>query len=141
MKSLKVELPPELVPPKRSKYRNVPTLYNGVRYQSKAEAERAEYLDRMVALSAIDFWVPQPKFRLGVPENLYVGDFLVIAAGVSLLFKMENRAECWVEEVKGRETAKFKRDRRLWKSYGPCDLRIIRKGGVVDIIPGGKGKA
>jgi hypothetical protein len=116
IKSLGVRLPAS-VAPKRSKYRNVPTTYNGVRYASRGEAQRAEWLDMQVGLGNVLFWVGQPKFRLGCPENVYVADFLVVT-----------RAGVYVEDVKGAETAKFKRDKKLWKAYGPCELVIVRGG-------------
>jgi hypothetical protein len=109
-----------------SKYRAVPTVYNGVRYASKAEAERAKALDGMVAAGRIREFVRQPVFRLGCPENVYRADFLVI-----------DDDEAWVEDVKGHETAKFKRDVKLWRAYGRLDLYIIKKGKVSKIIEGG----
>ncbi len=106
----------------QSKYRNVRTEYNGVAYASKAEATRAYELDLMVKADRIAWWIGQPKFRLGCPENVYVADALVIGYG-----------ELWVEDVKGVMTAKFRRDVKLWRSYGPCELRVI-KGKKSEII-------
>jgi hypothetical protein len=111
--------------PKRSKYRNVPTVYEGVRYASKAEARRAEELDIQRLAGEIRLWIGQPKFRLGCPENVYVPDFFVV-----------DREGWHAEDVKGSETAKFRRDRRLWAKYGPCDLWVIRGRGV-EVIKGG----
>lgn len=108
----------------RSKYNNVRTEYNGVMYASKAEALRAYELDLMVKADRIAWWIGQPRFRLGCPENVYVADSLVIGYG-----------ELWVEDVKGRETAKFRRDKRLWAKYGPCELRIVRGRKVESIMP------
>jgi hypothetical protein len=96
---------------KPSKYQAVPTIYNGVRYASKAEAYRAEQLDNNLC---VRFWLGQPRFRLGCPENVYIADFLVVGAYA-----------VWVEDVKGHMTDKFKRDLKLWAQYGPCDLHII----------------
>ena len=110
-------------PRAKSKYRNSITTYNGVKYRSKAEALRARDLDLDVAGGLIRFWLGQPKFRLGVPENVYVADFLVIALH-----------DAWVEDVKGVETDKFRRDKRLWLAYGPCPLRVLRRGRVVEVI-------
>lgn len=111
------------VPAPRSKYRNISTVYNGVKYSSKAEAVRAAALDADAAAGLVRFWVAQPKFRLGVPENVYVADFLVVGL-----------AAAWVEDTKGCETAKFRRDKKLWASYGPCPLKILRRGKVVEVI-------
>ena len=65
----------------RNKYGARPTAYGGVRYDSKAEAGRAEMLDLMAGTGVIDWWIGQPVFRLGCPENLYRADFLVVARG------------------------------------------------------------
>jgi hypothetical protein len=110
------------LPSSRNKYGATPTVYNGVRYDSKSEAARAALLDRNVEDGHALFWVGQPKFRLGVPENVYRADFLVVTPhGVH------------VEDVKGHETPKFKRDRKLWASYGPCELWVVR-GNKIEVI-------
>lgn len=109
----------------RSKYRAEPTVYGGVRYASKAEASHASGLDLEVLAGRVRFWIGQPKFRLGVALNVYVADFLVVY--------IDGRVEA--HDVKGVETAKFRRDRKLWATYGPCPLRII--GRRAEVIPGG----
>lgn len=112
--------------PRRNKYRAVPTVHAGVRYDSKAEAERAAVLDQLQASGEILWWLGQPKFRLGCPENVYKSDFLVITpSGVH------------VEDTKGVETPKFRRDKNLWAAYGPCELHVIKRGKVVEVIEGG----
>ena len=109
---------------KGNKYNAVRTEYNGVSYASKAEARHAEQLDAEVASGITLWWLNQPKFRLGVPENVYVADALVVRPeGVH------------VRDVKGVMTAKFTRDCKLWRKYGPCSLWVIR-GGKIDIVPG-----
>lgn len=133
VKSLGIKIPGEAPAapggsPKRNKYGAKPTTYGGIRYASKAEAERAKYLDSLAPAGV--WYVRQPVFRLGCPENKYVADFLVVSGpggGVH------------VEDVKGQETSKFARDKRLWAAYGPCELRIIRGGKMVQVIhPKGK---
>lgn len=113
------------VKPKRSKYGNVRTEHNGVVYDSKAEAARAKELDEMAAGGLIAFWVAHPKFRLGCPENVYVADALVVGL---------DGLGTWVEDVKGKRTAKFNRDVKLWRKYGPCNLKIIERGQVAEIV-------
>lgn len=103
----------------RSKYRNVPTEYNGRRFSSLAEALRAQALDLLITAGEIDCWIPQVPFTLGVPENRYVADFLVIPT----------QGRPWVEDVKGTQTAKFRRDKKLWAAYGPIPLRILAHHG------------
>lgn len=114
---------------RRTKYGAVRTTYGGVRYHSKAEALRAERLDHDRSVGLIRFWVGQPTFRLGCPENVYRSDFLVVGL-----------ADVWVEDVKGKETPKFLHDKRLWSRYGPCELRILRNGKVVEAIMPGRTK-
>ena len=98
--------------------------YNGVLYASKAEAIRAQELDLLVRADTVQFWIAQPLFRLGCPENTYRPDFLIIP--------IEDYGAAnypWVEDVKGFETQSFKRHKRLWKAYGPCELRILKRKG------------
>lgn len=108
---------PPRIPGRRSKYKAKPVVYGGVRYASKAEGARAVHLDMLVRTGKIGWWIGQPKFRLGCPENIYVADFLVVGTDGRVLR---------VEDVKGMETQKFKRDRRLWKRYGPCRLWVVK---------------
>lgn len=120
---------------RRPKYRNKRTEYNGVNYASKAEAARAEWLNSNNSVaSGTEMWIPQPKFRLGCPENVYVADFFVVT------YDMDNGLDYHVEDVKGPETPKFKRDKKLWAKYGPCELHIVKRKGKrwdVEIVPGG----
>ena len=53
-------------------------------------------------------------------------------------YSMEGEEKVWAEDVKGVETPAFRKNKRLWKSYGPCPLRIIRGGKVVETIEGAK---
>lgn len=111
--------------PKRSKYRAVPTVYNGVRYASKAEAGWAENFDREHGedgCGAGCWHIRQPRFTLGVPENVYVPDFLVVEYGIA--------ANVYAVDVKGMETPKFRRDCKLWARYGPCPLHIVKAKGA-----------
>lgn len=103
-------------PAARSKYRSVRTEYAGVLFDSKAEARRAAELDLLVKAGHVRFWIGQPKFRLGCPENVYRPDFLVVAGNGSV----------YVEDVKGVDTPKFRRDLKLWRAYGPCPLHVVR---------------
>jgi len=113
--------------PKRNKFGAVRTEYNGVNYDSKAEAERAGTLDAMQASGRILWWHPKPgTFRLGCPLNVYRPDFLVVG-----------HESVHVEDVKGVMTSKFKRDAKLWAAYGPCDLHVIFGSNVQVITPKG----
>ena len=117
--------------PKRSKYHAVPTAYAGVRYASKAEAARAEWLDAEKAAGRVLWWIGQPTFRLGCAENVYRPDFLVAWCG-----SPTNRMFCSIraEDVKGKRTAKLNRDVRLWRAYAPLPLWVIERGKLVEIV-------
>ena len=98
--------------------------YNGVLYASKAESIRAQELDLLIRSGDVKFWIGQPLFRLGCAENTYRPDFLIIPN------EDYGAANCpWVEDVKGFETQSFKRHKRLWKAYGPCELRVLKRKG------------
>lgn len=121
-----------MAPTKRSKYRNTPTIYNGRKYHSKAEATRAERLDYEKASGLIRDWTPQPRFTLGVPENVYIADFEVI--GID--------GKMWAEDVKGVRTARFSHNVRLWRAYGAMPLKVICRGKTVEVIePAAKDQA
>jgi hypothetical protein len=107
-----------------NKMNAVATMYNGVRYASKAEAAYAAKLDQLQDAGEVLCWLGQPKFHLGVPENVYRPDFLVYSRDKSLV----------AIEVKGHETAAYKRNVRLWKNYGEIPLWIVKRGKVDEII-------
>ena len=131
-KSLGIKLPEGMTtlppPAKRNKYGAVPTVYGGFRYASKAEASRAKELDDLHHVGLR--YIRQPRFNLGCPENVYVADFLVWGFAA-------NGGDVHVEDVKGRETPKFARDKKLWRAYGPCQLWIIKSKGKNEYINGG----
>jgi hypothetical protein len=120
-----VALPAAEAPAKRSKYGAIRTEYDGVLYDSKAEAAYALMLDDELRAGLIAGWTRQVRFHLGCPENCYVVDFLVFGL---------DGCGVWAVDVKGVETAKFRKDRRLWLRYGPCNLKLVKKGLVDEII-------
>ncbi len=101
---------------KPRKFRNVPTRYNGVRYDSIAEADYAALLDIWMIGEHILGWLRQVTFQLG-PDFKARVDFLVI----------DNDMRCVAHEVKGHETKQFKTVRRLWPKYAPCNLVIAKR--------------
>lgn len=93
--------------------------WQGRTYDSKAEMEYAKALDLLRQAGEVIEYIEQPRCWLGVPENIYVPDFFVVEP-----------TQCYYVDVKGMETAPFKRNKKLWKSYGRHPLRIVkRKGG------------
>lgn len=103
--------------PTEHKYKAAPTIYNGVRYDSKAEAERAKELDLLKRAGDIHDWKGQVHFILG--DINYRADFLILGTD----------GEIWIEDVKGMETDRFRIVRKLWKKYGPLPLHILKRKG------------
>lgn len=105
----------------RSKYRNVPTTVDGIRFASKAEAKRYGELKLLAKGRKISGLELQPRFELlvdGKAVSTYVGDFLYREAG-------SNRKV--VEDVKGVQTDAFKIKWALAKALLPdIDWRIVK---------------
>lgn len=93
--------------------------WNHKTYDSKAECEYAQVLDMMQRAGDIIAYYEQVKVELGVRENVYRVDFLVVP----------NEGMPHFVDVKGVETAKFKRDCKLWRSYGRLDLVVVKRTG------------
>lgn len=89
----------------------------------------AQELDILRQNGEITIVVEQPLFRLGVPENTYHADFLVIYKDGSVE----------AVDVKGVETTAFKRTKKLWESYGAIPLKIVKRFGgnfrTVEVLP------
>lgn len=103
------------------------TEYNGVVYDSKAEAERAAVLDLLQISGTVDWWLRQVPVDIGDPgvDLPYRVDFLVCAAG-----------RVYAEEVCGIITRQKQRRIKQWEKRGPFPLHIIR-GKIVEVIEGG----
>lgn len=112
-----------------TKYRNVPTVYKGRRYHSKAEANYAAHLDLMKKArnkEKVLRWEPQVRIPLyawdgnvGVSLNVgfYVADFYVTYS--------DTRHE--VHEVKGVETALWKLKQKIIRAnYPNLVLKVIK---------------
>jgi hypothetical protein len=92
---------------KKSKYNNVPTTYNGKRYQSKLEADYAAQLDMMKRAGEVNYWLGQVPFALegGV---IYKADFLILFA--------DGHYEVW--DSKGKRTAEFIiKKKQMWSMH------------------------
>lgn len=98
-------------PGKRSKYRNIPTVVDGVRFASKAEAKRDGELQLLERAGEIKFLCRQPSFRLMVNGQkicTYVGDWSYCENGKRV-----------VEDRKGVKTPAFKIKWRLCQALFP----------------------
>ena len=106
----------------KSKYRNVPTVIDGLRFSSKAEAARYSELKLLQATNQVRWFIRQPRFDLG-NGIVYVADFLVVWNADETTF---SDTRVTVEDVKGVETDVFKLKRKLFEAqYG--ELTLITK--------------
>ena len=102
--------------PRASKYGNVPTLVDGRRFDSKAEANRYRELCLLERAGTISDLECQPRYVLGTGKRppVYVGDFAYIEDGKPIC-----------EDVKGVQTAVFKLKAKLFRErYPDIELRI-----------------
>lgn len=111
--------------PRKQKYNAKKTVYRGKNYDSKAEAAYARQLDNLKDVGAVHLWLRQTSFDLG-EDTRYRADFLVI----------ETTGEFYAVDIKGMETASWKKTKRLWKKYGEMPLRVIKNGKVSEVING-----
>ncbi len=93
--------------------------HNGRTYASKAEMMYAINLYFQQDHGIILDFVEQPRLWLGVPLNKYVPDFLVIPRDERPFYV----------DVKGIETAAFKKNKKLWAAYGYLDLHVVKRKG------------
>lgn len=103
----------------RNKYRvSAPSerTYRGKTYDSKAERDYAAGVWALLGTEYLEI-VEQPRLFLGVRENVYVPDFLLIPAA----------GEAHYVDVKGAETQKFAKDKRLYLEYGRLPLVIVAR--------------
>lgn len=107
------------------KYKNVPTIIDGIRFPSKAEAARYQELKLRVKAKQIGRLKLHPRFKLIVHGTLictYVADSEYIEDGGLV-----------VEDVKGVETQAFKIKATLFKALFPgYKFRLIKRGKVID---------
>lgn len=97
--------------PKKSKYKAVPTVVDGVRFASKSEAARDAELQLLERAGTITGLTRQPRFKLevnGAPICTYVGDWRYQEHGLDI-----------VEDRKGALTPAFKIKWALAKALHP----------------------
>lgn len=121
-------------PFKKHKFNAKPFEYNGRKYPSTAQAERAMALDGMIETGDIYYYLEEVKFPLGEDDSLRV-DFLVFAPDIGLVGNCPYIVHA--EDVKGAETKDFLRKKKLWAKYGPFPLHVI-KGKKTEIVEGAK---
>ena len=113
-------------PKRRHKYNAQPTDIDGIRFDSKREAQRYQELQMLAAAGEIHALQLQPRFELqpafedsqGKRHRAihYVADFQYVENGRVI-----------VEDTKGMETAVFKLKRKLFLfTYPDVELRIVK---------------
>lgn len=96
----------------KSKFNNIKKVIDGIKFDSQLEA--AYYLElQRLKVKIIEF---QPKVRLTDANILYKPDFLIVEDGQKVYI-----------DVKGMQTPVFNIKKRLWKSYGPGRLILVKK--------------
>lgn len=93
---------------KRSKYRAIPTVVNGIRFASKLEAKRYTELRALEATGEIHNLSLQPKYKLHAGRNLapigeYRGDFHYYTRATNT-----KRGESVLEDCKGFKTPLYR---------------------------------
>lgn len=112
---------------RKSKYRAVPTVVNGIKFSSKAEARRWQDLLLLVRAGLITHVARQQALELAPsvripgekrarPAIRYICDFAY----------MDLRTNTWVwEDVKGFETRVFRLKQHLVKHLHGIDVRVV----------------
>ena len=98
-----------------AKYRNKRTVYNGVTYDSKHEANYAFILDEQLKAGEILWWCRQPEFILSGGIK-YRPDFIICWAG----------GEVDVIDVKGFKTKEYKLKKRLVESQYKVEIKEVK---------------
>jgi hypothetical protein len=104
----------------KSKYRNTKTEVDGIKFDSKAEADRYRELKILLKAGEIGMLELQKEYELnpgGTHSVKYVADFVYTTKeGVKI-----------VEDVKGFVTAVYRRKRRLMKKVHGITIIEIKK--------------
>lgn len=109
---------------RQSKYRAVPTVVDGIRFASKAEARRYAELRLLEKAGHIRKIECQPRFKLTIhnqPICTYVADFRYEE-------KSQVNGTWWwrVEDVKGVKTPVYKLKAKLMKALHGIEIREIQ---------------
>ncbi len=118
---------------RQSKYRAVPTVVHGFRFDSKKEAARYQELLLLGAAGALRNLELQPRFPLkvdGVTVATYVADFRYDEAMQTLGPAPEyaDRGVVWrdvVEDVKGMKTPMYRLKKKLAEALHGIQIREV----------------
>jgi len=97
----------------RSKYGNIRTEVNGIKFASKKEAGRYMELAMLQKAGYVDWFICQPRFNL--PGGIkYYADFLVV---------WKDR-QTGIEDVKGYDTRVSKMKRKMVEDLYPITIEL-----------------
>lgn len=108
----------------RPKYGNKKTVVNGIKFDSKWEAERYLYIKSLERAGRVK------DLELQVRFNLIVNDQKICAYIADFRYKREDKDGEWheiVEDAKGVETPEFKLKKKLMKACLGIDIFISKK--------------
>ena len=101
----------------KSKFGNERTIVDGIAFDSQAEAVRYGELQILERAGEICGFGRQPSFIIDDAGSRYRPDFIVC----------DKERNIWVEDVKGFETAEFKRKAKQWRQAYPWIPLILIK--------------
>ena len=108
----------------RPKYGNKKTVVNGIKFDSKWEAERYLYIKSLERAGRVK------DLELQVRFNLIVNDQKICAYIADFRYKREDKNGEWheiVEDAKGVETPEFKLKKKLMKACLGIDIFLSKK--------------
>ena len=108
----------------RPKYGNKKTVVNGIKFDSKWEAERYLYIKSLERAGTVK------DLELQVRFNLVVNDQKICAYIADLRYKREDKDGVWqeiIEDAKGVETPEFKLKKKLMKACLGIDIFLSKK--------------
>lgn len=112
--------------PVRRKYRNTPTVVDGVRFDSKKEARRWGELQLLQRAGEIRNLQRQQRYPLEVNDRLiatYVSDFTYFEKA-GIVCDGEDGFRLVVEDSKGVQTPEFKLKAKLMKAIHGIEVRL-----------------
>lgn len=98
---------------KPTKYRSRRTIYNGISFASKKEADHAQMLDMAIQAGAVKYWLRQVPFQLS--ETRYFADFQVFYPDGSVRYF----------DVKGYDTPLSKLKRKQVKALYGVTIELV----------------
>lgn len=108
----------------RPKYGNKKTVVNGIKFDSKWEAERYLYIKSLERAGRVK------DLELQVRFNLIVNDQKICAYIADFRYKREDKDGEWheiIEDAKGVETPEFKLKKKLMKACLGIDIFLSKK--------------